>query len=1101
MSSTPGDPADPSRPTTSAGPRTSFAPGTSSSSRAPGSSRRGRRRPPSSARPDTGISDIGEGELPPQEFFPEGESDDDGVYDDDEDEEEGGVFAFNRPVTAQPGSGAAGGVSGGGGGGYGMGAGAGESSTSGAAGTHTAVTGQPMSPGMPPLQLRDTPHTNTNSSTVPTPTGVIDIGGHLPDTTYDKSNPPPFSGRNNPNNSSFAFSVGSSRAGTSGAHSHGGGFGGHGHRPRTGQSLLDRIQRRRRPETGETSITTATGLTGATDLSDDSGLSDVVSFTGMSADDDHAGAGGSRRRPSHGKRAVSDAHITASEVSSDAGTHARRIYSRGSRGSYGMTELTGDMTVPDGKTTWGDGMGGMVKESGAGSEMGDQSLGDMDLDMVEEDSPYPEVRASVSNIDDPDMPAMTMRAWVLGLLFTILASGINTFFHFRTPAPFISPLIVQVCAYPVGKFFAWCLPINTYRLPRFLGHKEFSLNPGPFNIKEHTIMVMMANVAIGPAYGLYATVSSELYYNRPFGYGFAILLLLATQMTGFTMAGICRRFVVWPASMIWPGNLVVATNLNTFHAEEDGFTGGMSRFKFLMIGLASAFVWYFFPGFLFTALSYFSWVCWIAPRNRVVNELFGVSTGLGMGVLTFDWTQITWIGSPLVTPWWAAVNIGVGFVLFYWILVPIIYYTNVWQTAYLPISVIQAADRFGSSYNVFNVLTPEVTLNRTAYAEYSPVYLSASFSMTFMVAFALSTALIVHTALYHGPRIYRAVRNVKTEADDIHMKLMNKYPEVPDWWFLVLFVMVFVFAVVSIEVFHTGLPVWGYLISVLLPFIYVIPAAFIYAMTSQQIAINLLAELIPGFIFQGQPIPSMIFKVFSVQTIVAALSFIQDQKLGHYMKVPPRATFIAQLSATAIACFVQTGTKELLFHVVDDMCAATQKSLLTCARTKVFFTSSVIWGLIGPERLFSKGSLYYPQVYALIVGAIVPVPLWFWVRKYPRSRLRNVNFPVMFSGALAIPPASGVNYASWLMTGFIFQFWMRRRRFAWWSKYNYVLSAALDVGTALGAIGLFLVLGLPGAKLTWWGTTVHQKTVDWDGDGASYLVAPPEGFGPSTWNV
>ena len=46
-------------------------------------------------------------------------------------------------------------------------------------------------------------------------------------------------------------------------------------------------------------------------------------------------------------------------------------------------------------------------------------------------------------------------------------------------------------------------------------------------------------------------------------------------------------------------------------------------------------------------------------------------------MITFDWTQITWIGNPLVVPWWAEVNYMIGFVLFYWILAPIFYYTNV----------------------------------------------------------------------------------------------------------------------------------------------------------------------------------------------------------------------------------------------------------------------------------------------------------------------------------------------------------------------------------------------------------------------------------------
>lgn len=128
-------------------------------------------------------------------------------------------------------------------------------------------------------------------------------------------------------------------------------------------------------------------------------------------------------------------------------------------------------------------------------------------------------------------------------------------------------------------------------------------------------------------------------------------------------------------------------------------------------------------------------------------------------------------------------------------------------------------------------------------------------------------------------------------------------------------------------------------------------------------------------------------------------------KLGHYMKVPPRATFVAQVSATFVACFVQVGVKEWLFKTIPNICERDAPLLLTCASTKVFFTSSVIWGLVGPERLFSKGAIYNPQLYALVIGAVIPVPFWFWVRRHPRSIFRNLNFPVLINGPLAIPPA------------------------------------------------------------------------------------------------
>jgi hypothetical protein len=163
----------------------------------------------------------------------------------------------------------------------------------------------------------------------------------------------------------------------------------------------------------------------------------------------------------------------------------------------------------------------------------------------------------------------------------------------------------------------------------------------------------------------------------------------------------------------------------------------------------------------------------------------------------------------------------------------------------MPISAIQVIDRFSTPFNVGNIINfDDFTLNTTAYAEYSPPYLSAAFSMTFMLAFA---------------RMYRTVINVKTEADDIHAKLMKQYPEVPDWWFLVLLaVFGIVFGIVAIEVYHTGLPVWGYFLSILIPAIYILPAAFIFAMTNQLVAINLIAELIPGYLFPGKPIPCMV---------------------------------------------------------------------------------------------------------------------------------------------------------------------------------------------------------------------------------------------------
>lgn len=191
------------------------------------------------------------------------------------------------------------------------------------------------------------------------------------------------------------------------------------------------------------------------------------------------------------------------------------------------------------------------------------------------------------------------------------------------------------------------LPTTRFRT---LGY-VWSFNPGPFNIKEHVCITVMANVSIPGVYASDVLLSQEVFYGQTLPYSYQILLSLSTQIFGFAFGGLLRQFVVWPSSMIWPGALV---NSTLFHALHKNYgvreQGHISRNRFFCIAAACSFVWYWVPGYLFTALSAFNWICWIVPNNVVVNVLFGTSTGLGMSVLTFDWSMISFIGSPLVTP-------------------------------------------------------------------------------------------------------------------------------------------------------------------------------------------------------------------------------------------------------------------------------------------------------------------------------------------------------------------------------------------------------------------------------------------------------------------
>lgn len=110
-----------------------------------------------------------------------------------------------------------------------------------------------------------------------------------------------------------------------------------------------------------------------------------------------------------------------------------------------------------------------------------------------------------------------------------------------------------------------------------------------------------------------------------------------------------------------------------------------------------------------------------------------------------------------------------------------------------------------------------------------------------------------------------------------------------------------------------------------------------------QITINLLAQIIPGTLLPGQPFANMVFKAYAVQTLNAATMFVQDLKLGHYIKVSPRATFLVQVVGTVFAAFVQVGIKQWIFANVPNVCRPDQEFNLTCPYNQVFFTASAIW--------------------------------------------------------------------------------------------------------------------------------------------------------------
>ncbi|KAK1470338.1 OPT family small oligopeptide transporter [Colletotrichum cuscutae] len=495
--------------------------------------------------------------------------------------------------------------------------------------------------------------------------------------------------------------------------------------------------------------------------------------------------------------------------------------------------------------------------------------------------------------DDPSLPCLTLRMWVIGIGFCLLGSGVNTLYTFRFPSISLSQSAIQFLAYPVGKawefvVFDWGFGIRGNRI---------SLNPGPFNYKVGIIpeFYIMANLSFLTRLSADVLTEQRVFYGLEAGWGFELTVTLSTILYGFALAGLCYALVVEPPGLLWPG-VLGSTALNAaLHTgkreDETEAKWTASRYKFFMLAFIASFCWYWFPDFIFPALGYFTWVCWIAPNNAVVNQVFGMKSGIGLFPFTFDWSQIAYIGSPLVVPTWAILNILASLVFWIYIISPALYYSNTWDSAYLPIQSNSIYDNLGKTFNVSRVINKkdDFTFDPVKYANYSDIYLPVTYALnTFGLSFATIVSLFVWLFLEKRRHIAAAFRSTQLSAL-LGGKIVPRhnpqpgYKAVPLWWYWVAALLALGFGMFACEFYPVQLRWYGVVLAFAVSAIFFVPLAWVYATTNMKIQIDIFCRIIAGYIWEGKVLANIWFFNLGYISGIKGLAFAQDLKLGHLL--------------------------------------------------------------------------------------------------------------------------------------------------------------------------------------------------------------------------
>lgn len=163
-----------------------------------------------------------------------------------------------------------------------------------------------------------------------------------------------------------------------------------------------------------------------------------------------------------------------------------------------------------------------------------------------------------------------------------------------------------------------------------------------------------------------------------------------------------------------------------------------------------------------------------------------------------------------------------------------------------------------------------------------------------------------------------------------------------------------------------------------------------------------------------------------------------------------------------------------LTESVDNICDITKlpkNTPWTCPQDRVFFDQAVTFGIAGPRRLLTNSDAPYKTLnYYFLPGFCVPMLLKILTIAMPgKGWIRLINGPLVVRGAFLMPPSPVVNNTMWIYLGLFFGFYVFHYKKAWWKRYNYVLSAALDAGTVVMALLLYYSLDEGKKSLHWWG--------------------------------
>ncbi|KAJ8102373.1 OPT oligopeptide transporter protein-domain-containing protein [Lipomyces tetrasporus] len=179
-------------------------------------------------------------------------------------------------------------------------------------------------------------------------------------------------------------------------------------------------------------------------------------------------------------------------------------------------------------------------------------------------------------------------------------------------------------------------------------------------------------------------------------------------------------------------------------------------------------------------------------------------------------------------------------------------------------------DRYGNTYNVSRIVVNNNVVE-DLYQNYTPPYMSAGNLVGKDGLWAVCTCTFVDSL---------------DDFDDPHSRMMSRYPEVPDWWYITIFFIGMGTGLAAILAWPTTVPIWTVVMIFLFNIVMFMPTLVVMSRTGYSMGFGAFSVILASFKDPGNAATNVIIRMWGYNIDDQSETFFGPPATGRHFPGP-----------------------------------------------------------------------------------------------------------------------------------------------------------------------------------------------------------------------